>query len=373
MLYLSNEDVASVLTMRGSMEALQEGLREYYAGDATCRPRIDVWAPCDVPEAYFQWGSMEGTSRRWRVFALRIKSDIATFPKGKDGVWTHEYFCREPGKFLGLILLFSLKNGEPLAIMNDGVLQHMRVGATAGLGAKHLAREDAAVVGMIGSGGMARTHAMAFAEARKISKIKVYSPTEENRKAYAEEMARELNLEVIPVERPEEAVAGAQIVACCTDSIVPVLRGDWLEEGTFLTTVKGTIELDERATERIGLALNFGLEEEPPLEPHGKMGGPQSHSGKHKAYVAGRPEELGRVPMAHRSPPIPRGKHIRFKDLLEGKVKGRRDNREIISLGGGGVQGIQFASVGGLAYHLAKEKGLGRELPTDWFLQDIRN
>jgi alanine dehydrogenase len=77
--------------------------------------------------------------------------------------------------------------------------------------------------------------------------------------------------------------------------------------------------------------------------------------------------------MAHRSPPIPRGKHIGFKDLLEGKAKGRRDNREIISIGGGGVQGIQFASVGGLTYRLAKEKGLGRELPTDWFLQDIRN
>jgi alanine dehydrogenase len=283
MLFLTNDDVARVLTMKDSMEALEEGLREYYAGDATCRPRIDVWAPCDVPEAYFQWGSMEGTSKRRQVFALRIKSDIATFPKGPAGIWTHEYFCREPGKFCGLILLFSLENGEPLAIMNDGVLQHMRVGATAGLGAKHLAREDAAVVGMIGSGGMARTHAMAFAEVRKIKTLKVYSPTEKNRWAYAEEMARLLRLEVIPVETPERAVRDSEIVACCTDSIVPVLRGDWLEEGTFLTTVKGTIELDERATERIGLALNFGLGEEPPLEPYGKKNGPQSHSDKHKA------------------------------------------------------------------------------------------
>jgi len=103
------------------------------------------------------------------------------------------------------------------------------------------------------------------------------------------------------------------------------------------------------------------------------MTGPQSHSGKHEAYVAGRPEDLTVVPLAHRSPPIPRQKLIRFKDLLEGRVQGRSNNEQIISMGGGGVQGIQFASIGGLTYHLAKEKRLGREFPTDWFLQDIRN
>src|SRR5438445_13467155 len=103
------------------------------------------------------------------------------------------------------------------------------------------------------------------------------------------------------------------------------------------------------------------------------MTGPQSHSGKHEAYVAGRREDLTVVPLAHRSPPIPRQKLIRFKDLLEGRVQGGSNNEQIISMGGGGVQGIQFASIGGLTYHLAKEKRLGREFPTDWFLQDIRN
>lgn len=373
MLYLSNQEIASVLTMKGCIEALEEGLREYYRGDATCRPRIDVWAPCDVPEAYFQWGSMEGTSKRRRVFALRIKSDIATFPKGPDGIWTHEYFCRAPGTFCGLILLFSLENGEPLAIINDGVLQHLRVGALAGLAAKYLAREDAGTVAMIGSGGMARTHAMAFAQVRKLKKIKVYSPTEKNRRVYAEEISRELNLEVVGVSHPEEAVRGADIVSCCTDSIVPVIQGDWLEEGAFISMVKGTIELDDKAVERIDVAANFGAETEIPVEPFGEMTGPQSHSGKHQAYVAGRPEELAMVPLAHRSRPIPLRKLIRFNDLLEGRVQGRGNNQQITSMGGGGVQGIQFASIGGLTYHLAKEKGLGRELPTDWFLQDIRN
>lgn len=373
MLHLNNDDVARLLTMKACMEALEEGLKELYENDAVCRPRIDVWAPCDVPDAYFQWGSMEGTSKRWRVFAQRIKSDIATFPKGEANTWTHEYYCQRPGKFLGLILVFSLENGEPLAIVNDGVLQHMRVGATAGLAAKYLAREDAQTVAMIGSGGMARTHAMAFAEVRKIKMIKVYSPTEKNRRAYADEMSRQLNVEVVGVSHPEQAVRGADIVACCTDSIVPVIQGDWLEEGAFISMVKGTIELDNKAVERIDVAVNFGAETEIPTEPFGEMTGPQSHSGKHQAYVAGRPEDLAIVPLAHRSRPIPRQKLIRFNDLVEGRVQGRSNNKQITSMGGGGVQGIQFASIGGLTCHLAKEKGLGRELPTDWFLQDIRN
>src|SRR5487761_664321 len=108
MLFLNNDDVAKVLTIEGAIEAYGEGLREYYAGDATCRPRIDVWAPSDIPDGYFRWGSMEGTSKRWRVFALRVKSDILTFMQASPEVWTAEYYCQQPGKFCGLIFLFSL-------------------------------------------------------------------------------------------------------------------------------------------------------------------------------------------------------------------------------------------------------------------------
>jgi ornithine cyclodeaminase/alanine dehydrogenase-like protein (mu-crystallin family) len=80
----------------------------------------------------------------------------------------------------------------PLAIINDGILQHMRVGGCAGLGVKYLAREDASVVGIFGSGGMARSYLEAFHEVRKLKKVKVYSPTKSNREAYAKEMSAKL-------------------------------------------------------------------------------------------------------------------------------------------------------------------------------------
>src|SRR5580765_5849197 len=189
-LLISNQDVGQVLDMKTCLEAIEEGIKEYYRGDATCRPRIDVWAPSGDPQGYYQWGSMEGTSRRYGVFATRIKSDIAYWTEGANGTKTQEKYCQRPGLFCGLILLFSTVNGEPLAVMNDGFLQHMRVGATAGIAAKYLAREDADTVGMIGSGSMAWTHALAFAEVRNIKRIQVYSPTVKNRETYAGNLSK---------------------------------------------------------------------------------------------------------------------------------------------------------------------------------------
>jgi ornithine cyclodeaminase/alanine dehydrogenase-like protein (mu-crystallin family) len=372
-LLISNDDVGKVLTMADCVETIEEGVKEYCRGDATCRPRIDVWAPCGDPQGYYQWGSMEGTSRRHMVFATRIKSDIAYWTD-YSGVKTQEKYCQTPGKFCGLILLFSVENGEPLAIMNDGYLQHMRVGATAGLAAKYLARQDAETVGMIGSGGMARTHAMAFCAVRKIKRIRVYSPTVKNREAYAREMSETLGIEIVPAASAHEAVKGAAIVATCTDSVVPVIDGASLEEGTFLSTVKGTAEIGEETLKRVDLFFTFapgvraGPQQDKNRETHAHR-----ISGAHRAYVAGQPEELARIPEVARERKIDRRKMVSFKDLFEGTALGRINDRQIISMTGSGIQGIQFASVGGRTYQLIKEKSLGREFPTDWLLQDIRN
>jgi len=111
--------------------------------------------------------------------------------------------------------LLSTRNGEPLAFINDGHLQHMRVGGGAGLGAKYLARPDSRVVGMIGSGGMARTYLEAFTRVRDVQKVRVYSPSKAHREAYAEEMSTEHDIEVEAVDSAEEAVRGVDIVSCC--------------------------------------------------------------------------------------------------------------------------------------------------------------
>lgn len=372
-LLINNEDVAEVLTMADCIDTIEAGVKEYYDGDATCRPRIDVWAPSGDPKGYYQWGSMEGTSRRHMVFATRLKSDIAYWTE-YNGVKTQEKYCQRPGKFCGLILIFSLENGEPLAIINDGYLQHMRVGATGGLAAKYLAREDVETIGMIGSGGMARTHAMAFCAVRKIRRIQVYSPTVRNREAYAKEMSETLEIEVVPVKSAQEAVRGAEIVSTCTDSVVPVLSGKWLEDGAFVATVKGTTEIDEEVLKRVDIFFTFAPEApKTSAEEEGAATAAHRISGTHRAYVAGQPDDLVRIPEVKKERKIDKRKVVSFKDLFDRKVHGRANDKQVVSMTGNHIQGIQFAAVGGRTYQLVKERGLGRDFPTDWLLQDIRN
>jgi len=70
---------------------------------------------------------------------------------------------------------------------------------------------------------------------------------------------------------------------------------------------------------------------------------------------------------------LPAEKIVYLKDLLEGRVGGRRRPEEITYSERGGLRGVQFAAIAGKVYELARARGLGRELPTQWFLQDIRN
>src|SRR5205814_10133913 len=121
-------------------------------------------------------------------------------------------YARQPGTFLGILLLFSTRDATPVAMIKDGYLQHLRVGGGAGLGVKYLSRPDSRIVGMIGSGGMARTYLDAFCQVRQISKVKVWSPNAGNVRSYAGEMAERHKIEVEPAASAREAVRGVDIV-----------------------------------------------------------------------------------------------------------------------------------------------------------------
>ncbi len=160
-LIISNADVAKVLTMEITMAALEEAYLALAAREAVCRPRIDIRILTGDPAKNYQWGTMEGGSTGC-YFAIRMKSDVIYETQYYNGAITQEKYCIKPGLYCGLILLTSIETVEPLAFINDGLLQHMRVGADGGIGVKYLANQEAAVVGMLGSGGMARTHMRAF-------------------------------------------------------------------------------------------------------------------------------------------------------------------------------------------------------------------
>jgi alanine dehydrogenase len=365
LLFIHNDVVAELLTMDECIAAQEEAFHQLAEGRAAHRPRSDIYTPCERDDGYYRWGTMEGANGGY--LAIRMKSDIMTWPREDDGNWSEDKYCVEPGTYMGLIFLLSCANGEPLALINDGQIQHMRVGGGGGIGAKYLARKGARTVGMLGSGGMARTYLRAFKSVRDITRVKVYSPTRANRERYAREMSLLLNVEVQAVDNAEEAVRGADIVSTCTDSMSPTLEADWLSPGQHLTML-GPAEINADVLARCDVKITQGRNGLDVAGDDTTRG--VGHSPM--AWVAGSPEERKRLPQAQETSGFS-ADYPDFADLVSGRAEGRTDDDQISFYHNIGNQGLQFSSVGALVYRKAVEKGLGRKLPTEWFLQDIRD
>jgi alanine dehydrogenase len=366
-LIINNDDVAKVLSMETTLAALEESYLQLAARTAVCRPRIDIRIPTSDPTKNYQWGTMEGGSTSG-YFAIRMKSDII-YETQYNGVTTQEKYCMRPGLYCGLILLTSIQNGELLAFINDGHLQHMRVAGDGGIGVKYMANQDAEVIGMLGSGGMARTHMQAFTRVRTIKKLQVYSPTKENREAFGREMAARYNIEVEVCERADDIYKGAHIVAALTDSAVPVIDGALLEKGAHIVNIGGSGKPDADCLKRVDVYLRFGDAPAPIGRP--EFGVEDEFLGW-EAQPDVRKHGDGRRARRALGAAVA-GRRVSLADLVEGRVKGRTCADEITYSERGNLQGAQFFAVAGKVYELAKQAGLGREIPTEWFLQDIRN
>jgi alanine dehydrogenase len=243
----------------------------------------------------------------------------------------------------------------------------MRVGGAAGIGVKYMAREDSEDLCILGSGGMARTYLDAIQCVRPIKRVRVYSPTKANREAFAEEAAERFGLPVEPVSDAHAAVKGCDILACCTDAITPVFDGDWVEPGMHIANLNWH-ELPREAIARIDRMSRKGQLDD----------GLKNYLEGQNSYICGTEEERARIPgnEMEESPFVALRddvERIHFEQILLGAEPGRKSADQVTFFQNSGNQGIQFSSVGALCYNQAKQAGLGRELPTEWFLQDIRD
>ena len=360
MLFLSNEDVAGLLSVEECVSLIDQAYQEMAEHRAAQYPeggRMDVVAPSPGPEddRRFTWGAMAGVVPKFGMFALRMKFDIHYSITHPNGGRTSEKYCREPGTYCGLIVLATIDNAEPVAILNDGILQHLRVGATAGIAAKHLARQASRVVGMLGSGGMARTYSAAYCAVRPIDQINVYSPTVVNRERFAAEMTEELGIPVVAVGSPYEAVQGADIVADCTDAASPIFEdSSWLKKGMHVATF-GANRMGQAVVTEADIAVR-----------HFK--GPSAVYADSVLSTDAEASWATRNPEAVHFDELPL-----LTDVMSGRTKGRSTEEQITCFYNVGGSAIQFAAVGPRIYELARQRGLGTEVPTEMFLQDIRD
>jgi ornithine cyclodeaminase/alanine dehydrogenase-like protein (mu-crystallin family) len=152
MMILNNEEVGALLSMKNCLRHLEAAYRELADGAAVNRPRSDLYLPTTGSGGVYCFKTMEGALSREKVVALRLNSDVIKWQE-KGGRIIKDKVPAAPGnKWVGLVLLFSAETGEPLAIFPDGIIQGIRVAASSALAARFLARSDAAILGILGSG-----------------------------------------------------------------------------------------------------------------------------------------------------------------------------------------------------------------------------
>jgi len=221
----------------------------------------------------------------------------------------------------------------------------------------YMACQNASTLGLYGTAGMATTQAWAIAKARPINKVKVYSPNPDHRMAFARQTSQDMGIEVVALDNPRKVMEGADIVAACTSSLVPVIRGEWLEPGMHVLSVIPD-EFDDAVFRR---CHRYVYSRTPTTDYY--VADPVR-----RPSVGYEPIDTKWVRREQRL--LTKEKKAMLSDVVLGKAIGRTNDDEMTCFTTQGIP-IQFTAFAYKVYQLAKERGLGRELPLAWFLQDF--
>jgi alanine dehydrogenase len=354
MLLLSNEDVEALLSMPDCLAAMEDAYREMGEGRGGSGIRSEILTPTNRDDGLYSLLTMAGVAPKFGVGAVRINSDILTWPRTPAGRKRVKIPAAPNERYVGLVLLFSIATGEPLAIYPDGIVQRMRVAATCGLAAKYLARPDAHVAALLGTGWQAGGQAAAIAAVRPIERIRCYSPDADRRDAFAREMSERLGIAVIAASSPQEAVTGADVVMCATSSMQPVLSAGWIKPGMHISSLK-RLELDASVAEAADVVVTH-------------VRAPPSHILRTAGADLARETETEKAALSKK---LRQNELPDLADLLLGRTTGRRSDTEVTLFLNYMGLGYQFAATGHVIWQRTQERGLGRKLDTDWFTSEV--
>ena len=350
-LILSNDDVQQALTVSECLAVMEESYREQAESRAVNRPTTHSYLPHSLPNSTYSFKSVDGGVGKYGVLALRVTSDVVQEQELHGSTRLEKLPLAGKGLFVGLVQLFSAQTGELLAIMPDGLIQQVRVGVTSALGMKAMARKNSQIMGLIGSGGQAKAHYRFMTSVMPIKKVKVFSPNAEHCKAFVAEMEKETGVAGEPVVSAEEAARGSDVICSATNSSRPVIKLDWLEAGMHYNSIR-EFETDLDVLNKCEV-----------IAIHTRFGGIQHYQ---------PPGIVDDMPGVRREKPRDWSKYPEICDLIAGKAPSRSDDQQISFFLNNVGTGVQFAAMGYCAYKAAKEKGLGHEIPSEWFMQDIK-
>jgi ornithine cyclodeaminase/alanine dehydrogenase-like protein (mu-crystallin family) len=349
-LLLTNDEVTNLLSMSDCMTAMEKAFVELGDGEAITRVRSDLIVPQPEPDRHYLLKTCDAALPGVGLAAVRVTSNMMR--EFTDGAVRRldPLPLATGGNYVGLVLLFDMRKLDLVGIIHDARIQVMRAGAAHGIAAKYLAREDARIVGLLGSGQQAREQLSAIALVRPLSLVKVFSPTPANRERFAAEMSKKLDVEVVAYDDPRSVVEGSDIVAATTTSLQPVFPGAWMQPGQHVSSVRAT-EMDDVARERASLIiLQSGESTTLHVPAKHSMHGPWFQNRDRKV----NPARLATLP-----------------DIVVGRHPGRTTPEDITLLGGYASfgPGTGYSALGSVLLERARQKKVGRELPAEWFVQ----
>jgi len=321
-LWLSEEDVKASLSMEEAVEAVEEAFREDGMGTAQMPPK-----------SYLIYKKYNG--------------DLRTMPaylEGMDatGVKVVNVHPDNPGSGLptvmALVILNSPKTGAPISVMGGTFLTNMRTGASGAVAAKYLAKKSSKTVGLVGAGAQGRTQLMGLAEIFDVETVKVADVSLDRCRALEEESRTFLDASY-EISTDIKEVCDADILVTTTPSRKPLVKDEWIVDGTHINAIgadaAGKEELEPAILRRAKVVVDDLVQ--------------ATHSGEVNVPLAEGVIALEEI-------------YATIGEVVAGKVPGRKDEDEITVFDSTGLA-IQDVATASRVYRRAVEKGLGMRLP----------
>ena len=321
MLLLSESDVHQVLSMPDLIAAMEAALVQFSSG----RVQQPLRTVLEVGERHAFFGVMPAFVPDADALGTKLVTVFGS--NAAVGLPTH----------LATILLLDSKTGQLLAVMDGRYITESRTAAVSAVSVKHLALNDAGVLALIGSGVQARSHLEAIAHVRPLHEVRVWSPRAESRERFARDMQAHCAAPITPVASAADAVREANIVALVSASREPVVRSEWISDGTHICAV-GACRPDQREmdTALVKRARVFVDSRTGAFAEAGDLVIPINERAFGRDHIAG---ELG--------------------ELVAGTVAGRQDRKQVTVFKSLGMA-VEDVAAAQLAMTRATEKGLGR-------------
>ncbi len=208
-LLLGDNEVDQLMTMKECIEVIEDSFRQAGQRQTWNRPRSRI----RMPRGFHHL--MAAAVLESKVFGLK------TYTSFRSGV-----------RFL--TILYDSNAGDLLGMVQGGRITQLRTGAVSAVATKYMARQDAAKVGIVGTGFQGRAQLGGVCAVRSVAGVKAYDAAPDAAREFADVMSRELQVDIAVAESAEEAADGADVIITMTTSRTPVLLGNWLESGLHI-------------------------------------------------------------------------------------------------------------------------------------------